>query len=249
MLRSSRKVLTLRLSPHGYSVSAGTLHGGTWQAWPTPADSDAPTLEQRLDTLTLNAAGDCPQLDVVLDSALSRAQVIKFPAGVRKPAERQAYLKASFRNVFGPEAATWHIVAETSYANEAVPAVAMDPGLMQAIERLCERHAMQLHSLRTSFVDCFNRLRTRLTGHVGAFALFEHERVSMGLWQRRSWLAISTLAMAAGDGQALAALHAQLLSRPGEAPGNGTLFVAGSKPFEVPLSEGWTVAWLPADTH
>ncbi|MFT3735762.1 MAG: hypothetical protein QM776_12175 [Rhodocyclaceae bacterium] len=250
MLRSSRKVLTLRLSPHGYSVSPGSLHGGTWQRWPKLGDNIAPTVEQHLDTLRFEEDVQCPQLDVVLDSALSRAQIVQFPAGVRKPVERQAFLKAAFRNVFGAEAAEWHIVAETAYANEAVPAVAIDASLMQALGKLCERHAMQLRSLRTSFVDCFNRLRSQLSGHIGAFALIERERVSIGLWRRRGWVAISTLAVATEDGAGIAALHAQMLARIDEPLHDGTLYVAGSKKaFAVPLPEGWTLQWLTTDTH
>ncbi|GAA5163625.1 hypothetical protein GCM10025770_16100 [Viridibacterium curvum] len=240
----------MRLSPQGYSVSAGSLHGGKWQTWPAANGTSAPTVEQLLEALSFDADLQCPQLDVVLDSAMSRTQIVQFPAGVRKPEERQAFLKAAFRNVFGAEAAEWHIVAETAYANEAVPAVAIDAGLMQAVGKLCERHTMQLRSLRTSFVDCFNRLRSQLSGHVGAFALIEQERVSIGLWRRRGWVAISTLAMAAEDGAGIAALHAQMLARSDEPLHDGTLYVAGSKKsFAVPLSEGWTLQWLTADTR
>ncbi|MEC5386766.1 hypothetical protein VVD49_13610 [Uliginosibacterium sp. H3] len=250
MLRSSHKVLTLRLGNAGYSVSAGSLRGGAWQRWPAGAatTSDAApadAFEAQLDTLKLSDVASCSQLDVVLDSALTRVQVVRFPAGVRNPRERTAFLKAAFRNVYGRDADSWHIAAEPAYVNEATPAVAVGEKLMAAVSALAERHKLKLRSLRTSFSDYFNHVRRSLSAHVGAFALIEEGRVCLGLWRHRNWLAISTQAFAAADGEALTALCAQMLARVEPPMVNGTLYIAGAiKPFAVALQEGWNVEWL-----
>jgi hypothetical protein len=246
VLRSSHKVLTLRLGTNGYALSPGSLRGGAWQSWPASHDDRgiAHPIEERLAALKFDAAS-CALLDVVLDSTLTRVQVIRFPAGVRKPAERTAFLKAAFRNVFGRDANTWHVVAEPTYVNEPTPAVAIDEQLMQAINTLAECHKLKLRSLRTAFTDAFNSARRSLSAHMGAFALLENGRVSIGVWRHRSWIALSTQALAAGDGEGLAALCTQMLSRIDPPMLTGTLYIAGAdKPFAVNLSEGWTTQWL-----
>jgi hypothetical protein len=249
VLRSSHKVLTLRLGTSGYAVSPGTLRGGAWHNWPADEnDAGMPrSIEERLAALKLNIAS-CALLDVVLDSKLTRVQVIRFPAGVRKPAERTAFLKAAFRNVFGRDANTWHVIAEPTYMNEPTPAVAIDDKVMQAINTLAERHRLKLRSLRPAFTDAFNSARRNFSAHMGAFALLENGRVSIGLWRHRSWVALSTQALAAGDGEALAALCIQMLSRIDPPMLAGTLYIASAdKPLAVNLSEGWTTQWLQAD--
>ncbi|MDB5813863.1 MAG: hypothetical protein JWM03_1988 [Rhodocyclales bacterium] len=248
MLRSSHKVLTLRLGTNGYAVSQSNVRG-TWQNWPA-AEHDGnihKSIEERLAALKLNIAS-CALLDVVLDSTLTRVQVIRFPAGVRKPAERTAFLKAAFRNVFGRDANTWHVIAEPTYVNQPTPAVAIDDKLMQAINTLAERHRLKLLSLRTAFTDAFNSARRNFSAHMGAFALLENGRVSIGLWRHRSWIALSTQALTAADGEGLAALCAQMLSRIDPPMLTGTLYIAGAdKPFAVNLSEGWTTQWLQTE--
>jgi hypothetical protein len=249
VLRSSHKVLTLRLGTSGYAVSPGTLRGGAWQKWPADEhDKDMLCpIEERLAALKLNIAS-CALLDVVLDSTLTRVQVIRFPAGVRKPTERAAFLKVAFRNVFGRDANTWHVIAEPTYVNEPTPAVAIDDKVMQAITTLAERHRLKLRSLRTAFSDAFNSARRNFSAHMGAFALLENARVSIGLWRHRNWIALSTQPLAAGDGEALAALCTQMFSRIDPPMLAGTLYIAGAdKPLSVPLSEGWTTQWLQAD--
>jgi hypothetical protein len=246
VLRSSHKVLTLRLGIGGYSVSPGSLRGGVWQHWPgDAADAASVGMEARLTSLKLPEASDCSLLDVVLDAGLTRTQVIKYPAGVRKPLERAAYLKAAFRKVYGRDADNWHIVAEPTYANEPVPAIAVGEALMQAIGAVGKRHLLTLRSLRPNFADCFNATRHKLSAHTGAFALIEDGRVSLGLWRHRDWQALSTQAFAAADGAALAALCAQMLARVDPPMPAGTLYIFGAnKPFAVPLNDGWTALWL-----
>ncbi len=211
MLRSSHKVVTLRLGVSGYAVSPGSLRGGAWQSWPgdtgrnaksitnTSGITDTVAVETHLAALKLANTSGCSLLDVVLDCALTRVQVIRFPAGVRKPAERSAFLKAAFRNVFGRDASTWHVIAEPTYVSEPTPAVAIDDKVMQAIAALAERHQLKLRSLRTRFTDSFNSFRRKLSAHMGAFALMENGRICVGLWRHRSWIALSTQAFAAGD--------------------------------------------------
>jgi hypothetical protein len=249
VLRSSHKVLTLRLGIGGYSASPGSLRGGAWQHWPGNATGSADdTVEARLNALMLADVAACSALDVVLDSALTKIQVVRFPAGVRSPLERAAFLKAAFRNVYGRDAGNWHVTAETTYVNEATPAIAVDEKLMAAVTAFAERHKLKLRSLRTSFADCFNHSRRSLTAHVGAFALIENGRVCVGLWRHRGWVSISTQAFAAADGEALSALCAQMLARVDPPMASGTLYVAGAtKPFALALHEGWSVEWLEPD--
>lgn len=242
MLRSSPDTLTLRVRPDAYAI-VSSLRGGEWMSW--PAQIAGRDLEARIAQLELPKEGRHARLDVVLDSALTRMQVVCFPAGVRKPEERSNYLKASFRNVFGQEAGNWHIVAEPSYFHEPVPAVAVDRPLIQAVTALCERHELKLRSLRTSFIDSFNLMRGKLTAHAGAFAMLEGERLCIGLWHKRTWLALSMQAIARGDGAALAAALAQLLARVTTPMPVGTLYlVSDETPFKIPLAEGWAVEWL-----
>lgn len=246
MLRSSLKVVTLRVGAHGYSLSPGALRGGDWKRWPAQSEAKFErSVEERLASLDLPEARTCSTLDVVVDIGLTRMQIVRFPVGIRKPDERATFLKAVFRNVFGREASDWHIVADPVYVYEPTPAIAIDDKLMQAITAFGERHGLKLRSLRTSFADCFNSLRRKLSAHMGGFVMLENGRICVGLWRHRAWIALNTQAFAPADGQALAALSAQMLARLDPPMTTGTLYIAGAdKPFAVPMSEGWTVQWL-----
>lgn len=246
MLRSSRKQHTLHLAPHGYAITTGRTGSLAWTPWPTPGRP----FPECIAELAFDGTSERDPLDVVVDLDLARAQVVRIPAGLRSGEERQGFLKACFRKVFGAEASQWRCISEVAYANEPVPAIAIDESLMQAVAALAERHKLRLRSLRTTFVDSFNRMRKQMSGHVGAFALLDRNRVSMGLWRRRNWLAMSSQALRNDDGEGLAACLTQLLLRC-EAPlPAGTLHIAGSRrPFQIPLPEGWTLRWLGTESE
>jgi hypothetical protein len=245
---------------NGYAESAGSLRVGALQPWPddisirasdalVARDIETPLIAH-LEALSLADAAQCSQLDVVIEIGLTRMQIIRFPAGVRKPLERTAFLKAAFRNVFGRDANDWHIIAEPTYVNEPVPAVAIDSRLMQALLALGDRHNLRVRSLRPSFMDTFNSLRRKLAAHTGAFALIENGRICLGLWRHRTWIALSAQAFVSADGDAVAALCAQMLARVDPPMPSGTLYIAGAdKPFATNLHEGWNVQWLEPDTN
>jgi len=244
VLRSSHKVLTLRLGVQGYSISQGKETPRQWLRWPAEVVS-IDGVQAQLAKLELPHIQGHTLLDVVFDTALTRMQIVRFPNGLRKTAERTAYLKACFRNVFGQDANNWHIVAETAYMNEPVPAVAIEPNLLQAVTAFGERHKLKLRSMRTSFVDLFNSVQRKLSAYTGAIALIENGRVCLGFWRKRSWVSVSAQAIANDDANALADLHAQMLARIDPPMPAGTLYVAGTPSARpLPLREGWAAQWI-----
>ncbi|HSV84193.1 MAG TPA: hypothetical protein VLK85_33750 [Ramlibacter sp.] len=244
--------MTLRLSTHGFGFDAGRALAAM-QPW--PAGRDVKAVVAALAELPLQAQPG-QSLSIILDNAWTRLQLVRFPAQVNTPQERQVFLQANFRRVFGAEAQDWTIIAEPAYFGRPVMAVAVDHTLIAALSRLAERHQLRLRSLQPEFVEAFNRVRPMLTGGQGAFAQIGGDRVCMGLWRGPCWEAVRSQPLAPAVQGSMAAMLAQMLANVDPPMASGTLHLAdsdsrpgkGAWPQPETLTAGWTAKRLPAHT-
>ncbi|HSV35141.1 MAG TPA: hypothetical protein VLI46_06270 [Ramlibacter sp.] len=249
---SSNSAVTLRLSTRGFGFDAG---GALAAMQPWPAGRDVKAVVAALAELPLQAQPG-KKLSVILDNAWTRFQLVRFPAQVNTPEERQVFLQAHFRRVFGAEAQDWTIIAEPAYFGLPVMAVAVDHMLIAALSRLAERHQLRLRSLQPEFVEAFNRVRPMLSGGQGAFAQIGGDRVCMALWRGPCWEAVRSQPLAPGARGSMAALLAQMLANVNPPMTSGTLHLAdsdnrpgqGGQPLPEALTTGWTAKRLPVHT-
>lgn len=248
MSRSSSSAVTLRLGARGFGFDTGA---GTTTLEPWTMGRDVKGVVAALAELPLPAQPGKSQLAVTLDNAWTRFQLMRFPAKVNTAQEREVFLKASFRRVFGAEVEGWAIAVEPACLGLPVMAVAVDPTLIAALSRLAGRHQMTLRSVQPEFVDAFNRARPMLSGQQGAFAQIGHGRVCMALWRRQTWVAVRSQPMdPAADGP-VGAMLAQMLANVDPTMAKGTLHLAGGddrSPLPEALPVGWTAMRLPAPT-
>ncbi|HEX5127421.1 MAG TPA: hypothetical protein VFW00_11825 [Rhodocyclaceae bacterium] len=256
MLRSSNSVVTLSLSPQGFGISGDATQRAPIKPWPKEYRSgDTKSIVDALDGLSVTSMQNKSRLDVVLDNAWTRFQLVRFPAGVRTKEECGAFLKAAFRNVFGAEADAWHIVAEPMHFGLPVLAVAVDAALPEALTKFAERSKLTLRSVQPKFVTAFNGARHGLSAHQGAFAQIDDIRICMALWRQRCWVAVRSQPIVAHDvdivGAAVGAMLNQMLAHIDPPMAYGTLHLTGAtRGWQAQqLPEGWTALWLPADAE
>jgi len=247
---SSSSAVTLRLSTQGFGFDAG----GALQPW--TAGRDARSVAAALAELPLPRAPGQTQLAVILDNGWTRFQLVRFPAQVNTAEERQAFLQADFRRVFGAEAQDWTIAAEPACFGLPVLAVAVAPTLIDALSGLAARHQLRLRSIQPEFVAAFNRARVLMSGRQGAFAQITCERACIALWRQQRWVAVRSQPIdPVADGM-VPGMLAQMLANVDPPMAGGTLHLLQSdsapsqdrRPLPEDLTAGWTAMRLPGHT-
>lgn len=244
MLRSSHKALTLHLSPRGFALSDSGVPLPELVPWQGAArPGDARGMGSLIGELPVPTTPGKQSLDVVLDNAWARLQLVRFPHGVRTPEERDVFVRASFRHVFGSQADGWRVVVDRNPLHLPSLAMAVDAPLFQAVSDFAEQHELRLRSMQAAFVTVFNRLRVHLSAHHGGLAHVDSGRVCLGLWQQRRWVAIRSQPLGEGDG--IGALLRQMLAGMDAGYPEGTLYVKGGRQgAALDLPAGWTVHWM-----
>lgn len=235
MSPSSSDCLRLHLGQHGYRLD-GRDHAAH-ENWASPVASEA------LASLALPTG--YRRLAVVLEHRFARCQLISFPKAVRGADERSAFVQAMFRDVQGIDPQAWQIVSEAALPGEAVLAAAIENTTLAALQKLSQAHQLKLISVQPAFSARWNALHTQTGVADGVFVWLADGRATLGLWQAGGWLALRSLALAAGDGAALGSLLQLLLAGSGYSSDAGVLYLAGEiKGLQVSLPAGWTCTRL-----
>jgi len=236
---SSPDCLRLHLAQQGWRLDgAGQVLSAEW---PDAQRADA------LENLSLPAAGKT--LQVTLEQAWARCQLVRFPPQVRAPAERQAFLQAMFRDTQGIAPQAWQIITEPALAGEPVLAAAIELRTLAALQKLAQKHRLRLTHIQPAFSTVWNRLHAHMGVANGALAWFADARVSLGLWQAGSWHAWRSQAQAAGDSAGFETLLEWLLASSGYSAEAGVLYLAGlAGTPQITPPQGWSCTRLSLNT-
>lgn len=208
---------------------------------PDAPDALAPLLDGMGSALPHGGA-----VDIELDNAWVRFRLVSFPAGLRAPADRLAYLRALFQNVHGDAVQAWDIVWEPGYHARPVLACAVDSGLLTTLRGFVEARGARLRSIEPRFCGTFNRLRPQLNASQGALVQFDGRHVCVGAWRHRQWLAIrSAVADASHAALAGSLLRQILIDAGGEAEGGRAYLCGDIDAQALNLPADWECVVLP----
>lgn len=105
--------------------------------------------------------------------------------------EWEALARLEFEAIHGERARDWDVRLGEQTPGGAVPACAIDRGLVEAARALCAGARMKLESVVPVFAVVFNAHRAALRAPVSALAHLDGDRVSIGVLNRGQWLAIT----------------------------------------------------------
>lgn len=170
-----------------------------------------------------------PTLDIVLSEHFARWQLLPWQAEVEAPAEKEAWARHSFRELYGEISRHWQVRCATQPPGAATPACAIDEGLLAALRGLATHHGCRLESLRPLLVAAAERWQRKIPRGIAWFAVFESGRLTLGLLHDRRWRALHAEPVAApGErGERLAGLVTRAAIATGIDPGAGRLLLCG----------------------
>ncbi len=173
---------------------------------------------------------------VVLDDALLRYALVRWPAGVGGRGEQAAYVAHRLREVHGIGAPEWQWQVDREAPPRPAVVCAMPAALLAAIRRLAGEQGWRIESIQGAFCALFNDRRRELSASLGALVWWRPGRSTIGVWQDGAWLGLRSQAVEGDAGAALALALASM----GAANQSGVVYA--SKGLSVPA--GWTACLL-----
>ncbi|MBL8446821.1 MAG: hypothetical protein JNJ44_05330 [Zoogloeaceae bacterium] len=173
---------------------------------------------------------------VVLDDALLRYALIRWPVGVGGRREQAAYVAHRLREVHGIGTPEWQWQVDQEVPPHPAVVCAMPAALLASIRSLAATQRWRIESIQGAFCELFNRRRRQLAAPHGALVWWRPGRSTMGIWQNGMWLGLRSQAV---DGDPSCALALMLAAA--EVPTDGGV-VYSARALTVPA--GWTACLL-----
>jgi len=251
---SSPEVLHVGLSPTAIVLARSA---GRWRprpvAWEkidcgtgTSTGSEAPweaSLAALARTLGSEARG-ARRLQVVLAGRLVRWQLLSWRPELKGPRELATYAALRFRETYGRCAEAWQVSCSPQPPGQAIPACAVDAGLVAGLGRISQAAGLRLGRVTPYFAAAFDNWRGQLGRQAAWFGLVESDCLSLGLLRDGAWLGLRTERLGRHWADALTATRAQLAIATGlDASADVPLYLAGSRSAAAP-AEDLPHAWL-----
>ena len=144
----SSEALTLEVGPHGVSLGR---HGVAQML-------SLDNLAAALDALPAEATPRRAALQVTVDNAWARWQVIEVPPGVVGHDEQHALVRARMIEVFGSAAQGW-VFSWDARPAASVLACALDAALVQRLQAWCAARSVKLKSMQPVWLRAYAGLR------------------------------------------------------------------------------------------
>jgi hypothetical protein len=182
-------------------------------------------------------------LEVVVSSHFVRYALVSWSENLVRDAERLAFARLAFRDVYGSLVDQWEICLDDQPAGQPALACAIDRALLAAI-RVAVAGA-RLEAVTPALADCVNRHRRALKGHKLCLANVEPGRVTFAFHDRAGWRAVRSRRMEGPLPESLPTLLKQEASACGVQEG-GALYLCAPRgqdhaSVQVP---GWKVMLL-----
>lgn len=189
-------------------------------------------LAASLDALPADSLPRRGSLQVTIDNAWARWQVVEVPPGISGHDEQHALVRSRMIEVFGTTAQGWVFSWDPRPA-ASVLACALDAVLVQRLQAWSAARGLRLKSVQPAWLRAYANLRGDAA--TGGFAQLRHGWLCMGLWSAGRWLHVRGEALS--DPAAIGALLERRLSLfDGELSG-GQLFLHGAPAVSLP--RGW----------
>ncbi|HEY0563307.1 MAG TPA: hypothetical protein VGD04_08265 [Methylophilus sp.] len=140
---------------------------GGWQACLTQLQADLSNLQIESGT----------QLSISLASDLVRYMVLPAQAIFMSAADKRAYARAAFVDMFGTAVADWQISCDDAPPHQPTIAAAMDTALYNALQQLAAQQHAILSTLQPYAATVLNRCSERIGNQDALLAIVEHKRL------------------------------------------------------------------------
>ena len=216
---------------------APTSSGEAWRA-------SVERLSTALSEMRARHAG----VDVRLSDHFVRYALVAWNAGLVADAERLAFARLAFREIYGSLTDTWELCLAEQPAGEASLAGAIDRVLLQALRDAVRGQGARLRSVSPSLSARIDRHRTALKGVDFCLASIEPGRLTLAFHAAAGWLSVRSRRLDGSVAEELPGILKQEAAAGSVAEG-GTLYlagedVAGVASLRVP---GWRIARLAED--
>lgn len=158
-----------------------------------------------------------------------------------RPAEQHAYASATYREVYGAVADSWHIKLHDAAPNQATLVAALDENLLETLKQISVKHQLKLVSVQPNLMHAYNGLSKQVGKLNGYLVIVESRRLLLLSMLKGQCQNLRTIA--ATDDWQLELIN--LLARESlldEITGNEVLVYAPTqKNTKLNLIEGWNI--------
>lgn len=179
-------------------------------------------LPEALQTLPPDLLPRGRRIRVVLDDALLRYALIRWPDGLGRGPERAAFVAHRMKEVHGIAAPEWCWQVDPEPAPRPALACAAPEVLVEGLGALIRGRGCRLVAMTGAFAHRYNQGRPGFAAPLGALLVEGADRFTLGVWQGGAWQAVRSQPASVDRASALGLL----LGTAGVA-GAGTLYVAG----------------------
>jgi hypothetical protein len=166
-------------------------------------------------------------LQVVLAGRLVRWQLLPWRPELKGPRELATYAGLRFRETYGRCAESWRVSCSPQLPGRAIPACAVDGGLVDGLNRVSQAAGLRLGRVTPYYAAAFDNWRDKLPRETAWFGLVEPDCLSLGLVRDGSWLALRSERLGRSWPEAVAATMAQLSIATGLDTRDAPLFLTG----------------------
>lgn len=169
-------------------------------------------------------------VQIVLSGRLVRWQVLPWREELSSGDAFAAYAALRFRETYGKLAQDWTLLPANLAPGQAVPVAAVDTALLEALQAVCQSHALRLQGVAAYFSQAFDRWHTALKGNSLWFATVEPDVLTLGLVKDGQWHALQSQRIAGDWKNALPPLLEQMAWACDVAVTEPPLYLAGAVP-------------------
>ena len=216
-----------------------------------PVDSEEGGWKHLLDTLSKALLADARWQDadtsIVLSNYFVRYQLIAWSDAVDSDEEREAYVRASFSQVYGEGVADWAYSVSETGRDAAWLAAAIDRDLLTQLADAIGQVRSKLVSLTPHLMPAFNAARREIKRDKAWFVQVENQKLLLGLILGGHWQSLSSRQM--GDADWPLELPLLLdrewrLNGVGNAPRTVYIFAPEAKQGVLEGEGKWVFQWL-----
>ena len=148
------------------------------------------TSAEALASMLNSATKGSSSVEVVVSSHFIRYAMVPWSDNLVRDAERLAFARLAFREVYGALVDSWEICLDEQPAGQPAVASAIDRDLLSAIRAAVSNAGAGLDGVVPALADCINRHRRAFKGREFCLASVEAGRLTFAFRGRAGWRAV-----------------------------------------------------------
>ena len=157
-------------------------------------------------------------------------------------ADKSAYARAAYREVYGNVVDDWQIQCADAAPNKTTIVAAIDQQLITHLTTIAEKNSLELVSVQPQLMPVFNQLKHQLKTADIYFGVVESNRLLFAHLQNGHWQSLRSVVLEVDWPSQLASLakREQLLAENNDHK-LLMIYAPAHKSTQLPIIEGWTV--------